>query len=93
MTFNSKDDFINKSEFNTFLKTILKSIGIASNSDNIETTKLQFITENNVSVIWWAEVNGMYNRTNIEQRFFQEYIDLNTWFLDWKLRQNIKINS
>ncbi len=93
MTFNSKDDFINKNEFNTFLKTILKSIGIASNSDNIETTKLQFITENNVSVLWWAEVNGMYNRTNIEQRFFQEYIDLNTWFLDWKLRKNIKINS
>lgn len=74
VSFDTAWDFINKNELNIFLKSLLKSIWIESHSDNIETTKLQFISENNISAIWWAQKVWVLDRTNIESRFFETFI-------------------
>lgn len=87
--FQLEDDFINDNELNIFLKSVLNSIGIASKSDNIETTKLEFIDKNNISVIWWAQKDWVFDRSLIEKKFFEEYISLDVWFLSSKFVQNI----
>lgn len=74
VSFDTAWDFIDKNELNKFLKSILKSVLIESNSDNIETTKMQFISENNISVIWWAQKVWSFDRTNIEREFFNKFI-------------------
>lgn len=74
VSFNEEGDFIDENELNRFLKAILNSIWIESDSNNIETTKLQFINENNISVIWWAQKVWVLDRTNIEKKFFETFI-------------------
>lgn len=83
LAFNTKDDYLNKSELTIFIKAILQSVWQTSKvSNNIEDLKSEVKNINKVWVIWWQKDVNIYGDSFIENKFIEKFDPKRTSILD-----------